>query len=103
MLGQSIAHPAMYGPLAALCTELFGTRARYTGASLGYQLAGLGAGIAPVVFASIAGAGTLVISAVIAACCLLTVLSVLALAESHRSDLTDDPVGAVPPATEAIR
>jgi hypothetical protein len=42
-----------------------------------------------VVFAAIAGAGTLVISVVIAACCLVTVLSVLALAESHRVDLTE--------------
>jgi MFS family permease len=103
VLGQSIAHPAMYGPLAALCTELFGTRARYTGASLGYQLAGLGAGVAPVVFASIAGAGTPVISTVIAACCLLTVISVLALAESNRNDLTDDPAAVVSPAKEGIR
>jgi MFS family permease len=89
VLGQSVAHPAMYGPLAALCTELFATRTRYTGASLGYQVAGLGAGIAPVVFASLAGAGTGVISTVIAACCLVTVVCVLVLRESHRIDLTD--------------
>jgi MFS family permease len=89
VLGQSVAHPAMYGPLAALYTELFATRTRYTGASLGYQIAGLGAGVAPVVFASVAGAGTGVISAVIAACCLVTVLCVLVLRESHRADLTD--------------
>jgi MFS family permease len=97
VLGQAVAHPAMYGPLAALCTELFDTRTRYTGASLGYQIAGLGAGVAPVVFAAIAGAGTVVISVVIAACCLVTVLSVLALAESHRVDLAepaDSPVVA---------
>ncbi|WP_290057296.1 MFS transporter [Amycolatopsis solani] len=89
VLGQSIAHPAMYGPLAALYTELFATRTRYTGASLGYQIAGLGAGIAPVVFAALAGSGTVLISAVIAACCLLTVVCVLALRESNRVDLGD--------------
>ncbi|WIV53488.1 MFS transporter [Amycolatopsis nalaikhensis] len=89
VLGQSIAHPAMYGPLAALCTELFATRTRYTGASLGYQIAGLGAGIGPVVFAAVAGAGTGVISTVIAACCLLTVVCVLILRESHRDDLAE--------------
>ncbi|MGW4523812.1 MFS transporter [Amycolatopsis sp. NPDC004378] len=92
VLGQSVAHPAMYGPLAALCTELFRTRTRYTGASLGYQIAGLGAGVAPVVFAAIAGAGTGVISAVIAACCLVTVLCVLALRESNQVDLADPSV-----------
>ncbi|MFI5586203.1 MFS transporter [Amycolatopsis sp. NPDC051758] len=89
VLGQSVAHPAMYGPLAALYTELFATRTRYTGASLGYQIAGLGAGVAPVVFAALAGSGTGVISAVIAACCLVTVVCVLVLRESHRVDLTD--------------
>jgi MFS family permease len=89
VLGQSVAHPAMYGPLAALYTELFATRTRYTGASLGYQIAGLGAGVAPVVFAAIAGAGTGVISAVIAACCLLTVVCVLVLRESNQVDLAD--------------
>jgi MFS family permease len=94
VLGQSIAHPAMYGPLAALYTELFATRTRYTGASLGYQIAGLGAGIGPVVFAAVAGAGTGVISAVIAACCLVTVLCVLVLRESRDVDLAD-PAGVV--------
>ncbi|MGW5722501.1 MFS transporter [Amycolatopsis sp. NPDC003865] len=92
VLGQSVAHPAMYGPLAALYTELFSTRTRYTGASLGYQIAGLGAGLGPVVFAALAGAGTGVISAVIAACCLVTVGCVLVLRESHRADL-EEPAG----------
>ncbi|MDT7667395.1 MAG: hypothetical protein QOC74_178, partial [Pseudonocardiales bacterium] len=57
VLGQAVIQPAMYGPLAALCTELFSTRSRYTGASLGYQLSGLGAGLAPVLFASILAGG----------------------------------------------
>lgn len=97
VLGQSITHPAIYAPLAPLYTELFGTRARYTGASLGYQIAGIGAGVAPVVFASIAGAGggAIVISTVMAACCLLSVISILALRETHQSDLTEEPHGAV--------
>ncbi|PXY22226.1 MFS transporter [Prauserella muralis] len=94
VLGQSVTHPAMYGPLAALFTEMFGTRNRYTGASLGYQIAGLGAGIGPVVFASMTGAGTTAISAVIAGCCLLTVVCILITRESHRANLTDEPVEA---------
>ena len=47
VVGQGVVHTAWYGPLAALYTELFSTGSRYTGASLGYQMAGLGAGIAP--------------------------------------------------------
>jgi MFS family permease len=95
VLGQSVVQPMMYGPLAALYTELFSTRSRYTGASLGYQLAGLGAGVAPVLFAQIqaanGGGGTLVISAVVAAVCLLAVACTLALKETSRGDLAVEP------------
>ncbi|MFE3451983.1 MFS transporter [Nonomuraea sp. NPDC059194] len=91
VLGQSIIHPMMYGPLAALYAELFSTRSRYTGASLGYQIAGLGAGLGPLLFAQVqaasGGGGTGVVSATIAACCLLTVLCTLALRETSRADL----------------
>ncbi|MFC6080139.1 MFS transporter [Sphaerisporangium aureirubrum] len=92
VLGQSVLHPLMYGPLAALYSELFATRSRYTGASLGYQLAGLGAGLAPLLFAKIdestGGGQTTTISVVIAAVCLLTVGCVLALRETSRGDLS---------------
>src|SRR5262245_36413294 len=37
-------HSAMYGPQASFFSELFGTRVRYSGASLGYQLASVVAG-----------------------------------------------------------
>lgn len=40
----AIGHAAMYGPQAAFFSELFGTRVRYSGASLGYQLASVFAG-----------------------------------------------------------
>jgi hypothetical protein len=40
----------MYGPQAAFFSELFGTRVRYSGASLGYQLASpLAGGLAPLI------------------------------------------------------
>jgi metabolite-proton symporter len=45
-----LTHAAMYGPQAAFIAELFSTELRYSGASMGYQLAGvLGGGIAPIV------------------------------------------------------
>ncbi|MEY4940662.1 MAG: hypothetical protein RIQ93_2397, partial [Verrucomicrobiota bacterium] len=45
-----IGHAAMYGPQAAFFSELFGTRTRYTGASLGYQLAApFAGGLAPLI------------------------------------------------------
>lgn len=91
VLGQAVIQPAMYGPLAALCTELFSTRSRYTGASLGYQLSGLGAGLAPVLFASIlaGGGSTMTISLIISGFCLLTVVCVVLLAETSGNSLTE--------------
>ena len=90
---MGVLHTAWYGPLAALYTELFSTRSRYTGASLGYQISGLGAGIAPVAFASVlaAGGGTIVVSTIIAAFCLLSVGCIIALRETSTTDLTADP------------
>jgi len=45
-----VFHAAMYGPQAAFITELFGTEVRYSGASLGYQVAGiLGGALAPII------------------------------------------------------
>ncbi len=43
-------HAAMYGPQAAFIVELFSTRLRYSGASMGYQIAGiLGGALAPII------------------------------------------------------
>ena len=91
VLGQGVIHSAFYGPLAALMSEVFSTRSRYTGASLGYQLAGMGAGFSPLLFASLqkAGADTLVLSTVIAAFCLLSVICLLVLGETRDRDLVD--------------
>jgi MFS transporter, MHS family, shikimate and dehydroshikimate transport protein len=52
VIGVNVAHDLMYGPQAAYFSELFGTRVRYSGASLGYQLASVFAGgFAPLVAA----------------------------------------------------
>src|SRR5205085_2571180 len=44
VLSVSLFHDWLYGPQAALISERFGTKLRYTGASLGYQLASITAG-----------------------------------------------------------
>jgi metabolite-proton symporter len=55
-VGAMASHGAMYGPQAALITELFPTRVRYSGASMGYQLAGvLGGALAPIVAITLVG------------------------------------------------
>ncbi|KIH97474.1 MFS transporter [Streptomonospora alba] len=48
MAGAAFFLGATYGPLAALFSELFSARVRYSGASLGYQVGSiLGGGLAP--------------------------------------------------------
>ncbi len=45
-----VGHAAMYGPQAAFFSELFGTNVRYSGASIGYQLASpFAGGLAPLI------------------------------------------------------
>lgn len=47
-------HAAMYAPQASFFSELFGTRVRYSGASLGYQLASvLAGGLSPLIAAGL--------------------------------------------------
>jgi len=55
-----VIHAALYGPQAALITEQFSARLRYTGSSLAYTLAGVvGGAVAPLLFtALLAGFGT---------------------------------------------
>ncbi|GAS85939.1 major facilitator superfamily MFS_1 [Mycolicibacterium brisbanense] len=58
VFGINIAHDAMYGPQAAWFGELFDTRLRYSGASLGYQIgAVLSGGFAPLIAAALLVAG----------------------------------------------
>ncbi|MGV0044393.1 MFS transporter [Mycobacterium colombiense] len=54
VFGINVVHDAMYGPQAAWFAELFDTRVRYSGASLGYQIgAVLSGGFAPLIAASL--------------------------------------------------
>ena len=54
LLGLGIGHAAMYGPQASFFSELFGTAVRYSGASLGYQLASVFAGgLSPLIATSL--------------------------------------------------
>jgi MFS family permease len=80
----------MYGPQAAFFAELFSTEVRYSGASLGYQIGAiLGGAFAPLIAtALLAGFGSgLAISAYMSAACVISLLSVFLLAETHRGDL----------------
>jgi MFS family permease len=74
----------IFGPLAALFSEIFPARVRYSGASLGYQLGAiLGGALAPLVATTLlVRFGTpLAISIYMAAMCLITICSVWLMAE----------------------
>lgn len=69
-----------YGPIAAFFTELFGAHVRYSGASLGYQIAGIVAGgLAPVIgtsLLSLADNASWPISLYVAVMTLISVISI---------------------------
>jgi MFS family permease len=82
----------MYGPQAALFGELFKTRVRYSGASLGYHLgSAVGGALAPLVATAIqtSSHGTFGISIYIAAACAMTFASVALLREAPSVDFQD--------------
>jgi MHS family shikimate/dehydroshikimate transporter-like MFS transporter len=92
IIGQSILHPAMYGPMAALLTEMFGTKVRYTGASLGYQLAAvLGAGFAPLIAGSLlsaaGGSNSSLVSLFLIAGCAVTAVAIWLTRETNDRSL----------------
>jgi MHS family shikimate/dehydroshikimate transporter-like MFS transporter len=56
VVALSFGWATMFGPESAYFPELFGTRVRYSGASVGFQLsAALGGGFAPVIATALAG------------------------------------------------
>ena len=90
-----VMHGAMYGPQAAFFSELFSTRVRYSGASVGYQLASIVAGgLAPLIAtALLMRFGTsLPISLYVAAMGAITLLAVALSRETRGRDLREVPV-----------
>jgi MFS family permease len=78
-----------YGPQAAFYTELFTTKVRYSGASLGYQLGAiLGGAFAPTLAVLLwKELGIFYVSIYIAFAALVTIASVLMLTETSGTDL----------------
>ncbi len=90
-----VLHAAMYGPQAAFFSELFGTSVRYSGASIGYQLASVFAGsLAPIIaLALLAEFGSSVpVSVYLLGSAALTVVAVILTRETRGSAMADDRV-----------
>ena len=80
----------MYGPQAAFFTELFSTEVRYSGATLGYQFGAiLGGAFAPQLLLSFGLILVLFGYRFILLLLLLTLLSVMALTETYKSNLSN--------------
>jgi metabolite-proton symporter len=89
-----VFHAAMYGPQAAFISEMFPTRVRYTGASMGYQLAGIiGGALAPIISVALLDRfdTSIAVSVYVLAMLLVTIICVLIAPETSKIDLHADP------------
>ena len=82
----------MYGPQAAFFTELFSTEVRYSGATLGYQFGAIvGGAFAPTIAVKLWTDFDIVwVSAYIAFASMLTLISVMLLTETYKSNLDEE-------------
>jgi metabolite-proton symporter len=96
-----VLHGAMYGPQAAFFSELFGTNVRYSGASVGYQLASIAAGaLAPLIATALLKEfhSTVPVALYVGFACLLSVIAVVVAKETRgvSLDRTADEAAEVP-------
>jgi MFS transporter, MHS family, shikimate and dehydroshikimate transport protein len=89
-VAMSLCHGMMFGPQAAFLPELFGTKVRYSGASLGCQIsAALSGGFAPLIATSLLGlaGGTQGISLYLIGLGSITLVAVFAARETAFKEL----------------
>ncbi len=92
-----VLHSLMYAPQAAFFSELFGTSVRYTGASIGYQLASIFAGaMAPIIALKLLGdiddGNTTAVGIYVAIASIITIVAVFFAQETRASSLRHDRV-----------
>ncbi|MFD6888529.1 MFS transporter [Streptomyces sp. NPDC059957] len=96
-----LLHGAMYGPQAAFISEMFDTKVRYSGASMGSQLASIVAGaLAPIIAVELLKdyGSSVPVSVYLSAAALVTTLTVLFARETRGRDLSVPKAGAAAPA-----
>jgi MFS transporter, MHS family, shikimate and dehydroshikimate transport protein len=93
-----IIYAAVYGPEAALFSELFDTRVRYTGISFVYQFSGIYAsGLTPIIataLLALGGGQPWLICLYVLVVSIISALSVLAMQARHTSDIAVDQKAA---------
>ncbi len=90
-------HSLMYAPQAAFFSELFGTSVRYTGASVGYQLASIFAGaLAPIIAVKLLGpadvGNTFLVGLYVATASVITLVAVFFAKETKATSMRHDRV-----------
>jgi metabolite-proton symporter len=91
VLALSVGHAAMYAPQASFVSELFGTRVRYSGLSLGYQLASvIAGGLSPIIATSLFAkfGSSWPIALYIVGMAAITTISVYAASETAHKDIS---------------
>jgi len=93
IIGVNVCHDLMYGPQAAYFSELFGTRVRYSGASIGYQLASVfGGGFAPLIAAALLaanGGSPMLVALYMAGVSLISVIATAMAPETYREEIDE--------------
>jgi len=90
VLALVLGHSAMYGPQASFFSELFGTRVRYSGASLGYQLSSvIAGGLSPLIATGLLKRynASWPIALLITGMAVVTIISVYFAAETAHTDI----------------
>jgi MFS family permease len=88
-----VPHDLMYGPQAALIAEGFTPRLRYSGSSIGYQLASITAGgPAPLIATALLAAygSGYVIAAYIAVCAIVSIIATLLMPDHTNRDISQE-------------
>jgi hypothetical protein len=85
-----VTHAAMYAPQSAFFSELFGTRVRYSGASLGSQLSSvLAGGLSPFIATALLrrGYGGSAVALYLVGLAVLTIIAVAAASETRGREI----------------
>lgn len=86
MVVAQVIQSTVFAPVGALLSEMFGTAIRYTGASMGYQLAALlGAGFTPLIASSLLAQriSSAPLVAIAAGCGVVTIIAAWRMKETN--------------------
>jgi len=90
-LSLALGHGAVYGPQAAFFAECFGTEMRYSGVSLGLQLAApIGGGLAPIIAIKLLTnqhGNPWLVSVYVSVIVIISIAAVMVARETYKDDL----------------